>query len=188
MATIRSFGAARINWLTIRALAASTCSQLSNIRSMSRAWNSRASVSTNERPNSSRKPNTRAISGAISAPSATAANSTHHTPSGTSLKVSAASCMAKRVLPQPPAPVSVTSRCCRIACSNCCNSSTRPTKLDRRTGRLVGSAPNERRGGKSATASMGCSCQTRSGKPRSFKRCTPRSRSAAPAGLASPSA
>jgi hypothetical protein len=51
-------------------------------------------------------------------------------------------------------------------------------------GRLFGSAglPSDRSGGNSACKPAACSWKIRSGRPRSFSRCTPRSASAAPGG------
>ncbi len=48
--------------------------------------------------------------GRAASPSASGASSTHQTPSGKRSSVSAAACAASRVLPHPPAPVSVRSR------------------------------------------------------------------------------
>ena len=51
-------------------------------------------------------------------------------------------------------------------------------------GRLFGNAglPSERNGGNPAARPAACSWKIRSGRPRSFSRCTPRSASAAPGG------
>ena len=65
---------------------------------------------------------------------------------------SSATCSARRVLPVPAAPVSVSSRV--LACSRrwrrSRSSCSRPTKLVNWTGRLCGEALSERSGGKSA--------------------------------------
>ena len=52
-------------------------------------------------------------------------------------------------LPQPPVPVSVTSRCSRMASWTAAISASRPTKLETCAGRFVGIAPSDRNGGNS---------------------------------------
>jgi hypothetical protein len=58
-----------------------------------------------------------------------AATSTNHTPSGNARRTSAAACRASRVLPTPPAPVSVTSRDADSRPRTPASSSRRPTKV-----------------------------------------------------------
>ena len=84
----------------------------------------------------------------------------------------------------PPAPVSVTSRADSTSARTSATSRSRPMNADSWTGRLFGSAglPSERSGGNSACRPAACSWKIRSGRPRSFSRCTPRSASAAPGG------
>src|SRR2546426_1788842 len=61
-------------------------------------------------------------------------------PSGQASRAAPATSAASRLLPAPPVPVSVTSRAFRTSALSARNSASRPTKLVRRRGRLVGAA------------------------------------------------
>jgi hypothetical protein len=120
--------------------------------------------------------------------SVTAASSTSQTPSPDPSSSPAASCRLSLVLPHPPAPVSVTRRQDSTRAATSDSSFSRPMNVAGWAGRLFASAglPSERSGGNSACRPAAWSWKTRSGRPRSFSRCTPRSRSDAPGGSASP--
>ena len=116
--------------------------------------------------------------------SVTAASSATHTPSPDPSSSSAATCSPSRVLPHTPAPVKVTRREDSTSARTSATSRPRPMKVDSWAGRLFGSAglPSDRSGGNSACKPAACSWKRRSGRLRSFSRCTPRSASAAPGG------
>jgi hypothetical protein len=91
--------------------------------------------------------------------SVTAASSKNQTPLGNSSARSAATSTARRVLPTPPAPVSVTRRCARSAASISAISDSRPTKLVAAGRRFPRLGSRVRKGGKS------------SGRPGRRRRC-----------------
>ena len=68
-------------------------------------------VGHGERRPAASRPTLLATASGTAAGSPTGASSTSHTPSGNSAASSAATCTARRVLPTPPTPVRVTSRC-----------------------------------------------------------------------------
>jgi hypothetical protein len=92
---------------------------------------------------------------------------------------SAAACSARRVLPIPPGPVSVSNRTsARLSKAQICASSrSRPISELGWTGRLLGRASSVLGGGKSAGKPSIRSWNRRTGEVRSFSRCSPRSRS-----------
>ena len=92
-----------------------TCSQLSNTKSRDRPSRAEATESLTVLPGCWVIPNTAATASGTAAGSATAANSKTHTPSRNSSANRAATSNASRVLPTPPTPVNVTSRCDRTA-------------------------------------------------------------------------
>ena len=94
------------------AAASRTCSQLSNTSSRDRPSKAAAMLSAMLIPGCWVMPSTAATASGTAAGSPTAASSITHTPSGKSLADRAATSSASRVLPTPPTPVSVTSRCC----------------------------------------------------------------------------
>ena len=100
-------------------------------------------------------PNAPATTSGTAAGSPTGANSTSHTPSGNSAASSAATCTARRVLPTPPTPVRVTSRCARTCSASSFTSTSRPTKLVTCTGRLPGTASIVRNGGNPTAQTVG---------------------------------
>ena len=93
-------------------------------------------------------PSAAATTWAIVSSSAAAASSQNHAPSRNRGSTSAATCTARRVLPTPPVPVSVTRRALvqrrRRAPRS---SSARPTNDVSCTGRLPGNASSDRSGG-----------------------------------------
>jgi hypothetical protein len=127
------------------------------------------------------------MAGATPSSSVTAASSTSQTPSPDPSSSPAATCRPSLVLPHPPAPVSVTRRQDATRARTSDSSRSRPMNAASWAGRLLRSAglPSERSGGNSACRPAAWSWKTRSGRPRSFSRCTPRSASAAPGGSAS---
>jgi hypothetical protein len=160
------------------------CSQLSStIRTF---WKARASSSPSRtaRPGCSPIPRASEMAEGTASPSKTVAISTSQTPSPDPSSSSAATWRASLVLPAPPAPVSVTRREDPARARISASSRSRPMKADSWAGRLFGSAglPSERSGGNSARRPAACSWKIRSGRPRSFSRWTPRSRSVAPGG------
>ena len=68
-------------------------------------------------------------------------SSTSQTPSEYSWRSARAASIARLVFPTPPGPVSVTSRCPASRASTCARSSSRPTKLVRRSPMFVRRAP-----------------------------------------------
>ena len=84
--------------------------------------------------------NVAAITSTRLSASSAEANSHSQAPSGNSGTTSAATCIASRVLPTPPTPVSVTRWCSPIRRPITATASTRPTKLVTCTGRFPGRA------------------------------------------------
>jgi hypothetical protein len=116
--------------------ASSRCSQLSRTRRILRSPMNRSTVSIGDRPGWSGRPMVRATVTGTTTGSATGAKSTYHTASWNSLTNWPESSTARRVLPAPPVPVSVTNR---FSSSSRCISSicpARPTKLVNSAGRL----------------------------------------------------
>ena len=88
-------------------------------------------------------PNALATADGTSDGSVSGASSTHQMPSLKESIKSVAAWIAKRVLPLPPAPVSVTRRVFDNNCLICDSSRVRPTKLEIGIGRFVTCAANE---------------------------------------------
>ena len=127
------------------AAASSTCSQLSNTSSRIRPSSAAATLSLTVLPGCWVMPSTAATASGTAAGSVTAASSKSQTPSGYSSASCVATSSASRVLPTPPTPVNVTSRCARSAASISRTSDSRPIKLvvaGRRFPGLVSSARN----------------------------------------------
>jgi hypothetical protein len=95
----------------------------------------------------SRTPNAAATAEATSAGSASAARETYRTPSRRAPPARAAASSARRVLPTPPGPVSVSSRAPRSRRLTSASSRSRPTKLVSGTGRLPGGGTPDATGG-----------------------------------------
>jgi len=109
--------------------APATCSMLSSSssRSLSRKWAwSRSSTGC---PAASRRPSARAMVGSAKAGSRRAARLTVTTPSAKALSRPATTCWARRVLPTPPGPVSVSRRTSgwRSRCATAASSRSRPS-------------------------------------------------------------
>src|SRR5215208_2456292 len=119
------------------AQASMRCSQLSRTRSRSLVSRCARSTSLAGRPGASRTPTAEATACGTRSGSESGASSTHHTPSSKQSTISVASTRAKRVLPEPPAPVRVSRR---VLSANTPLSSaisrSRPTKLVSCRGRL----------------------------------------------------
>ena len=141
-----------------------------------------ARTSIGLRDGSSPTPIARAIAGMTRSVSATLPSGTNHAPSGYSSARLAATWSARRVLPVPPGPVSVTSRVLARSARISSSSRSRPTNDVSSIGRLLGRASSERIGGKSAGRPSITSCAIRSGR-RSLSRWAPsdRRRQARPA-------
>ena len=132
-------------------------------------------------------PSASEMAAATALSSETAASSTSQTPSPDPSSSSAASCRLNRVLPHPPAPVSVTRRQDATRARTSVSSRSRPMNVASWAGRLFGSAglPSERSAGNPACRPAAWSWKIRSGRPMSFSRCTPRSVNDTPGGSAS---
>ena len=114
---------------------ATKCSQLSRMsRARRDASQEDATCRGEPRPGSSRFATTAAPT------SLSAASATHQTPSGQASRVAPATSTARRLLPAPPVPVRVTIRALRTSDLSERNSGSRPTKVVRWTGRLLGTA------------------------------------------------
>ena len=166
-----------------------TCSQLSSTSSRLRWPIASASVSATGRPVSAWMLSTLATVPATSPGSVTGARSANQTPSPEPSSSPAAACSASRVFPEPPGPVSVTSREVVISWDTSASSVSRPMKLEACTGKLLGSCglSSDRSGGNAPGSPGASSWKICSGRLRSFSRCMPRSRRLAPPGSASPS-
>ena len=160
------------------------CSQLSSTISTSCGARASSRASRAGWPGWAASRNAAEMASATASSSVTAASSTSHTPSPEPSSSPAATCSPSRVLPHPPAPVKVTSREDSTSARTSASSRSRPMNADSWAGRLCSSAglPSDRSGGNSACRPAACSWKIRSGRPRSFSRCTPRSVSAAPSG------
>ena len=148
-----------------------TCSQLSstsNVRSPASTAASAAGASA-----TTGAPIVTAIVSATVAGSVSPARSTNHTRSAAS---SDAHCTARRVLPTPPTPVSVTSGKPSSVSRTRTVSTSRPMSDERWTGRFD-TWTAARACGNVAGRSGWSSCQRRSGSSRSRRWCTPRSAS-----------
>ena len=111
------------------AAASRTCSQLSNNRSRDLPSKAAATLSATLRPGCWVMPSAVATASGTAAGSPTAASSVTNTPSWNVNADRAANSNARRVLPTPPTPVSVTNRCALSAVSSSARSASRPTKL-----------------------------------------------------------
>ena len=143
-------GQARSRASARRAQASRRCSQLSSTSSRRLGRSASVSVATSGRPGSSRTPTAAATAWGTRAGSARAPSSASHTPSGWASRASAATWSARRVLPVPPGPVSVSSRVASRSRRTSACSRSRPTKLVSCRGRLCGSASSVRSDGNSA--------------------------------------
>ena len=133
-------------------------------------------LSAIDMPSRWRAPTASATAWNMSTSSLAVASSQNHTPSGNRGSNSAATCNANRVLPTPPAPVSVTSDNRQTSSVTDAISASRPTNDVTCSGRLSrGNASSVRSGGNSRPRSGWVTWNNRSGRPRSRSRCSPRS-------------
>src|SRR5829696_1682131 len=109
VASTLSPGLATRSW-AMSGVASSRCSRLSRTRRRCFARSVETSVSASGRPPTSRTPRLWPIAEATSAGSGTAASGTKTTPSANADSSLSAVSRARRVLPTPPGPVSVTRR------------------------------------------------------------------------------
>jgi hypothetical protein len=126
VASTRTPGQAATSPPASSAAAATTCSQLSSTRSSSAAASASASVSSIARPASSSMPSATPTALAIWAGSEIGASSARETPSRNRGARRAPSSRLSRVLPQPGAPVSVSSRASAMSPSSAAVSASRP--------------------------------------------------------------
>ena len=161
-----------------------TCSQLSRTMRMGWSRSVEIRVSIGDRSDSTRSSRASATARGTSDGSLTGASSTSQTPSPRSSSTSAAAWRARRVFPDPPAPVSVTRRPVPSSPTTSASSSTRPTNGLSEAGRLLGSSglSSDRSGGNPSRRPLARSWNSVSGRPRSRNRCGPRARSAASPG------
>ena len=129
-------GQARSSVWARRAHASTRCSQLSSTSSVRFARSTSTSWGTGGRAGSRHAQRRRPPPG-TRAGSVSGASSTSHTPSGWASTASAAACRARRVLPVPPGPVSVSRRCVESRRATSASSRSRPTKLVSCTGQVV---------------------------------------------------
>jgi hypothetical protein len=176
-------GQPRTTWAQNAAASSTTCSQLSRTSSGACSRSAASSEPVSARPS------VPATAAWICPPPVTGARSTNQTPSAVPSSCSAAACRARRVLPQPPAPASVTSREDVMSFPISFSSCSRPTNALSWPGRLLGSSglSSEASGGKADGSASASSWKTCSGRPRSLSRCRPRSRSLTPSGSRSDS-
>ena len=155
----RSSGASCSTASARRAHATTRCSQLSRSSNRRRSRSQASSVSSIDRPPTARIPSVVAIAWGTRVSSWSDARFTSHTPSGNAPASSAARRSARRVLPVPPVPVSVTSRLAPSSLRTASSSPSRPTNEVRSSGRCpdgrppAGPAPG--RGDQRRTASAG---------------------------------
>ena len=138
VAKMRKPGLERSSASASAAQASTRCSQLSNKSSARRACRKSAKVSFRGRLVCSRTFNTAATAAGNRCASPNPPSSTSQTPSGKRSKSPAATSKARRVLPVPPGPVSVTRRNWSNRARTAAISAWRPMKLLNKTGRLFG--------------------------------------------------
>ena len=108
VARTRSSRQERSNRSDSMAQASTRCSQLSNTRSTLRPCRCAASFSVSGWPGTSRTPSACATAWGTRSGSESGASSISHTPSSKEAATPMATARARRVLPDPPGPVSVT--------------------------------------------------------------------------------
>ena len=164
-------GQARSSVSTSSAAGSSTCSQLSMTTSSCLLRRNSTSASTRVCPPRRTTSNTAAMAAGTAAGSRTGASSTSHAPSEKRGSTSAAACSARRVLPTPPTPVRVTTLPSASAAPTRARSRSRPTNELSCSGRFPGKASSDRSAGNRPSPTW----NTRSGRSRSRRRCSPRS-------------
>jgi hypothetical protein len=110
---------------------------LSSRSSPSRRASEATSAASGETTSRSGTPTASATAATTAAGSVTRTRSTNHGPSRRSAARSAATLIASRVLPTPPGPTAVTSRCPARASESSARSATRPMNAVTGTGRLA---------------------------------------------------
>ena len=121
-----------------RATSPTRCSQLSITSSACRSRRNAIAVSSSPRPGSGCKPSVCTSVDATAPPSSSPASSTHHTPPGKLPALRAAASIASRVLPTPPAPVSVNRRADDTLAATASRADSRPISVVSCAGRLCG--------------------------------------------------
>jgi len=161
VARTRTRGAAWSTWLTRSAVAARTCSQLSAMSRRSRSVRYSTTRAATRPVPTSCSPHAAPTVGATCSGRVSGASSASHTPSVYRSSRREPTSMARRVLPHPPTPTSVTSRwrVTRVAISLL--SGARPTKLEIAVGRLccrhaAGVIAGTRRGPDGSWVSTAC--------------------------------
>ena len=128
---------------TTSARSGSRCSALSSRTSIRRPWSRASSVRSRPAPSSSRTPSASASAPRTCSPRLTGASPAHHSPPGNTSGNPAAAASASRVLPIPPAPVSVTRRAAARTSRTAATSSWRPTNGVSCTGNLFATMVSE---------------------------------------------
>ena len=136
VASTRTPGAAPSKRCAKAADAATRCSQLSSTSNICRLARCLHSVSTCGWSARLWMPRVVVTVRAKRSASESGARSTNHTPSGNDGRTLSASAIARRVLPQPPMPVRVSSRTCSSNSTYSARSSSWPMKLVGGCGRL----------------------------------------------------
>ena len=153
---------------------ATTCSKLSSTSSAVRSLRWSLTRSIGGRCGAS-SPIDAAMADATRSGSLTDARGTNHVPSGKRSTQSPAKAIDSRVLPVPPGPVSVSSRV-RSRSATAPSTSARPTNVVSCGGRLLGVRSSVLRAGNVASRPDASTWYSRSGRAKSLRRCSPRSR------------
>ncbi len=156
---------------------------LSSTRRMRRPDRCPARINSMGRSPCSRTSSTAPIAGRTSAGSRTDSSATNHAPSGKRSATRRAASRERRVLPVPPGPVRVTRRAPSINLARASISASRPTKVVSGSGRLPSWTAAVRSGGNPLRSPSAATWYRRSGRGRSFSRCSPRSISEMPVGI-----
>ena len=164
--------------------ASSTCSKLSSTSKSSLRLTYSFRRSSSDTSPLSPRPSAPAMVVGTRAVSFTSESATKKTPSSKSSSTSAAACKARRVLPVPPGPVSVSRRTSSCPSRSHTSSTSRslPTSGVGWSGRLLRRLSRVLKGGNSEGRSGMVIWKTRSGRKRSFRRFSPRSLRDEPAG------
>ncbi len=184
VARSRTSGQMRSSCSISALISETTCSQLSTTTSIRRVRAKSAMLPATVRPGRGATPRLVAATWIAESASIAGASSMNQQPSRCSWTTHAAVSIARRVLPTPPGPTSVTSRERASASRVAARSAVRPTKEVSWRGRLPGCS-NDRSGGNSAGSARCTSWNTCIDSARSRRRCSPRSTTSAPSGSAS---
>ncbi len=151
--------------------AVSTCSQLSTTISSRLCFNVETMPLTTSPSATALRPRPAANASSTAPAMATVASSTYQQPSGKVGAAAAAASIDSRVLPVPPTPSRVTTRCPASSATTSAISVSRPTN----SLSSVGMFPARASGVRSAGNSSAPSWNSRIGAAIPFKRCSPRS-------------